>query len=308
MQFIDDETAIRPLPGLANGCVTVAGVLDGCHLGHQKLLSVAQNLARETGLPVVALTFDPHPSVVLAKRDVALLSDVEKREALLRQFGADEVVVLRFTPTRAAQQPNDFVQDVLVSQLNAKHVVVGENFTYGHKAQGDTNSLASSKAFQTHATELVNDVAGPVTSTRIREELSRADMGEVARMLGRGFEVCGEVVHGEHRGRELGYPTANVSISPHLALPADGVYAGWVQVDKRYPAAISLGENSTFGSTKRTLEAYLIDVADIDLYAKTACVEFVSLLRPMVTFDSVATLVEQMGKDVSEARAALALR
>lgn len=308
MQFIDDETAIRSLPGLANGCVAAVGVLDGCHLGHQKLLSVAQNLARETELPVVALTFDPHPSVVLAKREVALLSDLEKREALLRQFGADEVVVLRFTPTRAAQQPNDFVQDVLVGQLNAKHVVVGENFTYGHKAQGDTVSLASSKAFQTHATELVNDVAGPVTSTRIREALSRADMGEVARMLGRGFEVCGEVVHGEHRGRELGYPTANVSISPHLALPADGVYAGWVQVAKRYPAAISLGENSTFGSTKRTLEAYLIDVADIDLYGKTACVEFVSLLRPMVTFDSVATLVEQMGKDVSEAMAALALR
>lgn len=308
MQFIDDETAIRSLPGLANGCVAAVGVLDGCHLGHQKLLSVAQNLARETELPVVALTFDPHPSVVLAKREVALLSDLEKREALLRQFGADEVVVLRFTPTRAAQQPNDFVQDVLVGQLNAKHVVVGENFTYGHKAQGDTVSLASSKAFQTHATELVNDVAGPVTSTRIREALSRADMGEVARMLGRGFKVCGEVVHGEHRGRELGYPTANVSISPHLALPADGVYAGWVQVAKRYPAAISLGENSTFGSTKRTLEAYLIDVADIDLYGKTACVEFVSLLRPMVTFDSVATLVEQMGKDVSEARAALALR
>jgi len=308
MQFIDDETAIGPLPGLANGCVTVAGVLDGCHLGHQKLLSVARNLARETGLPVVALTFDPHPSVVLAKRDVALLSDLEKREALLREFGADEVVVLRFTPTRAAQQPNDFVQDVLVSQLNAKHVVVGENFTYGHKAQGDINSLARAKEFQTHATELVNDDSGPVTSTRIREALSRADMDAVTRMLGRGFEVCGEVVHGEHRGRELGYPTANVSISPHLALPADGVYAGWVQVGKRYPAAISLGENSTFGSTKRTLEAYLIDVTDIDLYGKTVCVEFVSLLRPMVTFDSVATLVEQMGKDVSKARATLAHR
>jgi riboflavin kinase/FMN adenylyltransferase len=305
MKFITDDAPSEAIPALAQGSVVVAGVLDGCHLGHQSLINKATQLGRESGFQVVALTFDPHPSVVLANRDVPLLTTLPERERLLRALGVDEVVVLRFTTARASQDPSDFVQDVLIDRLNTKHLVVGENFTYGFKAKGNVSALMQTPEFRTHGSELISDEKGIITSTRVREALAHGDLTGVSRMLGRDFRVCGAVVHGEHRGRELGYPTANVSVAPNAALPADGVYAGWLISDTSYPAAVSLGANSTFGETSRTLEAHLIDVSGVDLYGKEVCVEFVSRLRAMVKFDSNDELVEQMGQDVEKAKALL---
>ena len=307
MQLIDDVTPASVMPGVMAGSVVVIGVLDGVHLGHQQLLRRAQEVAGE--LPVVVLTFDPHPSVVLGQRVVPVLTDLREREALVRSAGADEMVVLQFTSTRASQSPADFITEVLQSQLNAAHVVVGENFTFGHRASGTVETLKSVATFETHVEPLMVDSGGTVTSTRVRGALAAGDISETSRLLGRRYRVCGEVVHGHHRGRELGYPTANVAVTPERALPADGVYAGRVFLAGELvgsPAAISLGQNSTFGSTERTLEAYVIGTHDLDLYGKELCVEFVQILRPMQTFASAEDLVAQMKEDVSAAKDLLA--
>lgn len=303
LRVIKDKSRAEVLPGLVQGCVVVIGVLDGVHLGHQKLISAAGCVA--DGLPVVALTFDPHPSVVLGLQEIPILTDLIEREEQLKQSGADEMVVLEFTKDRSNQSPAEFISQVLVTQLNAKHVIVGENFTFGHRAQGNLATLIAAEEFQTHPQSLQTDSSGPITSSRVRKALARGDMSATTRLLGRDYRVCGEVVHGQHLGRDLGYPTANVKVLPQRGLPVDGVYAGWVSLageSSRSPAAISLGQNSTFGSTERTLEAYVIGPHDLDLYGEQICVDFVQILRPMKTFDSAEDLVRQMREDVASAQ------
>jgi len=307
LQTLDDLSAMSVLPGLNTGSSVVIGVLDGVHLGHRKLIAKAKAVAG--ALPVVVLTFDPHPSVLLGKSEVPVLTNLSEREALVTQAGADDMVVLQFTDARSNQSPQDFIDQVLTTQLNAKHVIVGENFTFGHKALGNPATLLATSDFDTHVEPLLTDTGGFVTSTRVRSALASGDMSEVQRLLGRHYQVCGEVVHGQHRGRELGYPTANVLVAPDRALPADGVYAGWVTRPgsaQRSPAAISLGQNSTFGSTERTLEAYVIGSHDLDLYGQVICVEFVQILRPMQTFGSAEELIQQMQVDVAAAQDLLA--
>ncbi len=307
LHTLDDFSEVSVLPGLTGGSAVVIGVLDGVHLGHRELIAKAKDVAG--GLTVVVLTFDPHPSVVLGKSEVPVLTNLSEREVLVTQAGADDMVVLQFTDARSNQSPQDFIDQVLITQLNVRHVIVGENFTFGHRALGNPATLLATSNFVTHVEPLLADTGGAVTSTRVRSALANGDISEVQRLLGRHYQVCGEVVHGKHRGRELGYPTANVLVSPDRALPADGVYAGWITRSadaEKSPAAISLGQNSTFGSTERTLEAYVIGSHDLDLYGQVICVEFVQILRPMQTFTSADELVAQMKDDVTAAQDLLA--
>lgn len=283
------------------------GNFDGVHRGHQHLLDVA----RGVGGPVVAVTFDPHPTTVFAP-DMApkLLTTMPRRIELLGQHGADEVRALAFDREMAAWSPAEFVRTVLVGSLRAKAVVVGENFRYGSRASGDVPLLSEDlKEFGclVKGVDLAEagQLAGqPLCSTLVRDLIATGRVAEAAGVLGRAHEVSGVVRRGDGRGKDLGFPTANVPVDDRYAIPADGVYAGRVVVDgQSHDAAISVGTNPTFDGTERRVESYLMDVPEgIDLYDRDVRVEFVQRLRGMENFDSVDALVTQMHDDVAEAR------
>jgi riboflavin kinase/FMN adenylyltransferase len=282
--------------------VTV-GAFDGVHRGHQALLARTQR----AGLPVVAVTFDPHPTAIFAPDHVpARLTTLERRVELLLRHGADEVRVLDFGREMAGWSPEEFVDRVLVEQLHAAEVVVGENFRFGARAAGDVavlEQLGSSRGFVATGLGLEGD-AEPWSSTRVRALVAQGRMSEVAELLGRPHEVVGEVVRGEQRGRELGYPTANTPVDDSYAVPPDGVYAGRVvRADgEALMAAVSIGTNPTFGEHSRRVESYVLDRDDLDLYGETIRVELVEHLRPMIAFDGVDALLAQMADDVTATR------
>ncbi|MBB4933444.1 riboflavin kinase/FMN adenylyltransferase [Lipingzhangella halophila] len=295
--------------------VVTIGVFDGVHRGHQSILSRASERARELGLPVVAVTFDPHPdSVVRGLPHPAVLTPQARKAHLLAEHGADAVCVLPFTPELAALSAEEFVRRVLVDRLRAAAVVVGENFRFGHKAAGDIGvlqTLGEKYDFAADGVRLVSDPGTEtITSTLIRRLLENWQVEQARHCLGRPHRVEGRVVHGAARGRELlGFPTANLECAPDTAIPADGVYAGWLlRVEPRageessWPAAVSVGTNPTFEGSARSVEAYALDRDDLDLYGESLGVEFASNIRPMVRFDSVAELIEAMQNDVERAR------
>jgi len=297
------------------GAVLAIGVFDGVHRGHRSLLGRARAIADESGLPVIAVTFDPHPaSIVPGRHAPPSLCTVPDRIDLLRLAGADEVVVLAFDPAMAAMSPQDFVAEILVGRLRARTVVVGENFRFGHRAAGDVamlGELGADAGFSVEAVGLL-PVDAPWSSTAVRQALAEGDVARAGDILGRWYRLSGTVVHGDHRGRELGYPTANLDWSGTPAIPADGVYAGWlVLLDEpgRVPmaAAISIGTNPQFGGTQRRVEAYVLPEgqsapASLDLYGRQVGLDFQVRLRGQQTFDSLAGLVEQMAADVAAAR------
>ena len=297
------ETAPRQTPA----AITI-GAFDGVHRGHQALL----RRTREAGgdLPVVAVTFDPHPTAVFAPdRAPARLTTLQRRIELLRANGADEVRVLAFEREMAAMTPEEFVGQVVVDQLRAEHVVVGENFRFGLKAAGTVDTLVDlgeSSGFTAVGLGLVG-AGEPWSSTRVRALVADGDLRGAAEILGRAHEVVGEVVRGEQRGRELGYPTANTPIDDTYAVPPDGVYAGRVvRADGDVlPAAISIGTNPTFGEHDRRVESYVLDQTDLDLYGETIRVELVERLRAMVAYEGVDALLVQMAQDVEATRRAL---
>lgn len=286
--------------------VTV-GNFDGVHLGHQDVLREARERCGD--LPLVAVTFDPHPLAVLRPEAVPpALTTLERRVALLREHGADEVRVLAFDESMAGWSPEQFVDEVCLGQLRADAVVVGENFRFGHKNTGDVDlldAIGDARGFEVIAVPLLGDAVGAFSSTRIRSLLEAGRVAEAAGILGRPHEVVGIVVEGDRRGRELGFPTANVPLDAAYATPVDGVYACWfVDGPVRYPAATSVGTNPTFKGGDRRVESFVIDHPrnDLDLYGHRVTVEFVEHLRPMVAFDSIEALVAQMHDDVSDAR------
>ena len=297
----------------AGPTVVTIGAFDGVHRGHQVILSRAAAVAAAAGLPCVVLTFDPHPaSVVRPDSKVALLSTVAHRTVLLCQAGADAVVVLPFTLELSKLSPEDFVRDVLVGRLHAQTVVVGANFRFGHRAAGTVETLTElgrTYGFTVEVVGLVGRDGGPEvpvwSSTRVRRCVLEGDVAAAAQILGRPHRVEGEVVHGDQRGRELGYPTANVAVAAAAAVPADGVYSGWlVRADgERLPAAISIGTNPTFDGAERRVEAYVLDRTGLDLYGEQVAVEFAQRLRATERFDSVDALLVQMSADVATARA-----
>jgi riboflavin kinase/FMN adenylyltransferase len=285
--------------------VVVIGVFDGVHKGHQVLLNRAKEIA--DGRSIVALTFDPHPTTVFAPdKAPTMLTTLADRVELLKIHNADQVAVLKFNEKFAAMSPEDFVASVLVAQLHASTVIVGKNFTYGHKAAGSIESLITSGQehnFTVDVQELKTD-SEVISSSRIRALVIEGKVEEARSLLSRPHRLDGVVVHGEKRGREIGYPTANLGNIEGQTIPADGVYAGWLTVGINFwPAAISIGTNPTFeGARGRQVEAYALDQEGLDLYDKNASIEFGWYLRPTLKFDSLEELLVQMKKDCGQAR------
>jgi riboflavin kinase/FMN adenylyltransferase len=293
------------------GGVVTVGFFDGVHRGHQQIIGRAVDRAHQAGQPAAVLTFDPHPAEVIRPGShPPLLTTPQFKAELLGRLGVDAVCVQPFTPEFSRVPPEEFVHDILLGQLRSSTVVVGENFTYGHRAAGNLETLRRSGAAEGFAVEgvrLLRENDHTVSSTRIRTCIADGDMINTARALGRDHRVEGIVVHGEARGRTIGYPTANLATTAYAAVPADGVYAGHaVWSGKRYPAAVSIGTNPTFGGTERRVEAYLLDFDD-DLYDAYLAFEFTARLRPTLRFDSVDDLVTQMAADVLATRAIVTL-
>ncbi|MFM6841845.1 MAG: bifunctional riboflavin kinase/FAD synthetase [Candidatus Planktophila sp.] len=285
--------------------VVVIGVFDGVHKGHQALLNRAKEIA--DGRPIIALTFDPHPRTVFAPDSVPpMLTTLADRVELLKIHNADQVAVMKFNEKFAAMSPDQFVEDILLKQLHVSTVIVGKNFTYGAKASGTVDTLI--KSGMTHNfTVDVQDLAGGddvISSSRIRNLVMEGKVELARELLSRPHRLDGIVVHGEKRGREIGYPTANIGKIEGQTIPADGIYAGWLTVGINYwPAAISIGTNPTFeGDRGRQVEAYALDQQGLDLYGKAASVEFGWYLRPTLKFNGLEELLVQMKKDCDEAR------
>ena len=291
---------------MATGNVVLIGVFDGVHKGHQFLLNRAKEIA--DGRNVIGLTFDPHPMHVFAPdRAPTLLTTLSDRVELLKIHNADQVAVLKFNEKFAAMSPQDFVKDVLVGQLNASTVIVGKNFTYGHKAAGNVDSLVKDGHeynFTVDVQDLKSDDGEVISSSRIRSLVTSGAVEEARELLSRPHRLDGIVVHGEKRGREIGYPTANLGNIDGQTIPCDGVYAGWLTVGINFwPAAISIGTNPTFeGVRGRQVEAYAIDQVGLELYDKNASIEFGWRLRDTLKFDGLEPLLVQMKLDCDRAR------
>jgi riboflavin kinase/FMN adenylyltransferase len=304
--------SLDEVPADLGRTTVVIGNFDGVHRGHRTVIARARRTADRTGTPLVAVTFDPHPMAVLRPEHApSSLTDLDTRAVLLAEVGVDHVLALPFDRSVAAWTPEQFVETVLVDRLRARVVVVGANFRFGHRAAGDVallRALGEQRDFRAEGVELDG---GPQvwSSTYVRTCLATGDVAGAAEALGRPFSVRGTVVRGDRRGRELGYPTANVPTSTLTAAPADGVYAGWLRrldTGESFPAAISVGTNPTFdGHRERRVESYVLDRDDLDLYDVEVEVSFVERLRSMVAFDSVDKLVAQMTDDVDRARSLL---
>jgi riboflavin kinase/FMN adenylyltransferase len=316
-QGLDDVPADQP------PSVVAIGVFDGVHYGHRAVIGKADMHAHRLGVPSVVVTFDPHPDEVIRPgTHPALLSTIDHRCALLAELGVDAVCILPFTRELAALSPEQFVDQVLVSRFHAVAVAVGENFRFGHRAAGDPETLAElglARGFIVDSEPLVAGEGGVWSSTYVRGLVRAGDVASAAYSLGREHRVEGTVVHGDHRGRELGYPTANLATTPHAAVPADGVYAArlvvapYTEHAATHAAAVSIGTNPTFDGTERRVEAHVLDLHgsdDLDLYGAHVALDFVDRIRGQIRFegaDALADLVAQMARDVEAARARLAV-
>lgn len=314
------------IPGGA-GTVVSVGIFDGVHRGHQAILARMQETAdalaaaqAATGRPLtVAMTFDPHPAEVHRPAQApALISTLDERLALLEEASLDAVLLVPYTLEFAAQSPQDFVRTWLEEGLGARAIVVGDDVRFGHGNEGDAKTLAAICESDGIELEIVHDVLSPGgrrwSSSWVRELIEAGEVEQAAEVLGHPFRLRGTVQHGFKRGREFGFPTANLAAAPHAVLPPDGVYAGWLSLvsddeassgcgkGERLAAAISLGTNPTFDDVpERTIEAHVLGRADLDLYDRTVLVEFTHHLRPMVAFAGLDALRSQMCADVSEA-------
>jgi len=281
------------------------GIFDGVHLGHQEILAEAAKYG-----PVTVLTFDPHPTSIFApERTPTSLVSIHDRIALLKAHGATEVIVHPFTKDFAAMSPKDFIKEILVKKLKATHVTVGTNFTFGHKAAGNIEYLREhADGFEVSAVHLSENRGSPISSSRIRALVVDGDIERANELLSRAYYLRGPVVHGEKRGRTIGYPTANIGLADNATIPADGVYAGWLTVgEERWKAAISIGTNPTFpGVRGRQVEAYAIDMTGLDLYDREAKLEFNFRLRDTLKFDGLDPLLVQMKADCLRAKELLA--
>jgi riboflavin kinase / FMN adenylyltransferase len=294
--------------GWGRSVVTV-GVFDGVHRGHQRLIGAAVDAGRARGLPTVVVTFDPHPAEVIRPGShPARLTGLRRRADLVAELGADAFLVLPFTPELARMLPDGFAHEVLVERLHAAAVLVGQNFTFGHRAAGDVGvltQLGHRFGFAVEGVELTG-ASAPETvtwsSTYIRSCIDAGDVEAAAVALGRPHRIEGVVVHGYRRGRELGFPTANVASPPFTALPADGVYAGrFVLGGRALPSAVSVGSNPTFSGTVRTVEAYVLDV-DEDFYGHEVGVDLMARLRGQERYDDLDALVAAISGDVARTR------
>jgi riboflavin kinase/FMN adenylyltransferase len=280
----------------SEGRSVAVGTFDGVHLGHREVIAGADTV----------LTFDPHPvSVVAPQHTPKLLTTPARKAELIASLGVQEMVVIPFDAAFAKRSAQEFIDDVLVDALGARSVAIGENFRFGHKAQGDPQLLRGDERFTTTVRPLLEVDGEIVSSSHIRGLVLAGELAEARRLLGAPFKLCGEVVHGDERGRELGFPTANLVPDEALACPGHGVYA--CLADGR-PAAVSVGVRPTFTTGRGELiEAYLLDF-DGDLYGQDLCLEFLERLRGERRFDTAEALVEQMHRDVARTRELVSAR
>ena len=298
-----------PLPD--GPSVVTIGFFDGVHLGHRSLLSATVEAAGERGSRSVAVTFDRHPREILTPgREPRLLTTIERKASLIADCGIDVLVVLEFTESFSTIVAEDFVRDVLIDGIHAVHVRVGPDFNFGHRAAG---SIATIREVG-EPLGLTADEVAPftledrvVSSSSIRAALSDGDLAWPRTALGRSYVVDGEVVSGAGRGKGLGYPTANLRTWPRLLLPGQGIYAGTAELfdGSRYPAAIDVGTNPTFGVEPLHVEAFLIDFPDVELRGQQLAVGFAERLRDEVKFESVDELIEAIADDVERTRRVL---
>ncbi|MDO5453746.1 MAG: bifunctional riboflavin kinase/FAD synthetase [Corynebacterium sp.] len=298
--------------------VVTIGVFDGVHRGHQRLINTAVSIAGELKLPSVLVTFDPHPVEVFApERTPSLLTSTTDRELMCAELGIDAALIIDFTKELAGLSPEEYFKTMLVDVLGARHVVVGENFTFGAGADGTAKTmieLGEKYGVGVTIVELLYDDGERICSTHVRQHLAAGDVARANWALGRTYSLTGEVVRGAGRGgRELGYPTANQYFPDSATVPADGVYAGWFIVEGNvalsgdmeagvaYPAAISVGTNPTFGDERRSVESFVLD-RTADLYGQIASVYFVDKVRDMVKFHSVEELMDSIANDVRRTR------
>ncbi|MET8404618.1 bifunctional riboflavin kinase/FAD synthetase [Streptomyces sp900116325] len=290
--------------------VVTIGSYDGVHRGHQLIIGRAVERARELGLPSVVVTFDPHPSeVVRPGSHPPLLAPHHRRAELMAELGVDALLILPFTTEFSKLAPADFIVKVLVDKLHAQLVIEGPNFRFGHKAAGNVQLLTEFGATYDYSVEVIDlyvsgEAGGgePFSSTLTRRLVAEGDVAGAAEILGRPHRVEGIVVRGAQRGREMGFPTANVETLPHTAIPADGVYAGWLNANgETMPAAISVGTNPQFDGTERTVEAYAIDRVGLELYGLHVSVDFLAYVRGMAKFDSLDDLLVAIAADVKRA-------
>ena len=283
--------------------VVAIGIFDGVHAGHQQIIATAKHQG-----DVTVMTFDPHPTSVFApERTPTQLVNIKDRIELLKKAGAVAVDVVNFTKEFSQLSPDQFIEDILIGRFSAEHVVIGENFNFGYKAQGTPKYLTEvgpKYGFGVSIVKLQEDRGSSISSSRIRNLVIDGQIERANELLTRNFYLKGPVIHGEKRGREIGYPTANIGLTSLATIPADGVYAGWLSVgENRWAAAISIGTNPTFpGVRGRQVEAYALDQVGLDLYDQEGKIEFGYRLRDTLKFDGLAPLLEQMKKDCDQAR------
>ncbi|MEV4757530.1 bifunctional riboflavin kinase/FAD synthetase [Micromonospora sp. NPDC049559] len=301
-------------PGGWGRSVVTIGVFDGVHKGHQATIGHAVKRAKDLGVQSVVLTFDPHPAeVVRAGSHPAVLTEPERKAELIEALGVDVLCVVPFTPDFSRLPAEEFVHDVLVEHLHAAVVVVGDNFRFGHRAAGDVallERLGRTFGFAVDPAPLVSDDGTVFSSTYIRSSVDAGDVTAATAALGRPHRLEGVVVRGDQRGRELGFPTANLLCHRYAAVPADGIYAGWLvrqptragqPAPPRLAAAVSIGTNPTFSGQERRVEAYALDF-DGDLYGERVALDFVARLRETRRYATIEPLIAQMNEDVAQTR------
>jgi riboflavin kinase / FMN adenylyltransferase len=305
---MDVVRGVDALPLPDGPSVVTVGFFDGVHLGHREVLRRTVEAARDRDARSVAVTFDRHPRETLTPgQEPRLLTTVERKAALIEAIGIHTLVVLAFTKEFSEINAEDFVRDVLVGGLHAVHARVGANFTFGHKAAGNVDTLeevGGPLGMTADEVSLFTLDGRVVSSSSIRESLSNGDLRWPELGLGRRYVVDGEVVSGAGRGKGLGYPTANLRTWPRLLLPGQGIYAGVAELPdgRRYPAAIDVGTNPTFGVEPLHVEAFLLDLDDEELRGRGLTVEFWERLREEVRFDSLDELVAAIADDVERTR------
>lgn len=295
------------------GTVVTLGNFDGVHRGHQTVLTTVAARAREEGLNSIAMTFDPHPRTVhRPDGPTAMITSTGQRADLIAATGIDALLVQPYDLDFAAQTPEEFVRRYFVEALKARIVVVGDDVRFGKGNEGTIETLQRLGEKYGFRIETIDEVGrgGRYSSSRIREQLTAGDVAEVADQLGRYHAVHGTVVHGDARGRDLGFPTANLSEGHEGLVPADGVYAGWATFSgegQAYPAAISVGTNPTFQGSTRRVEAYVLDkeFGEFDVYDREMTLEFVSRIRGQVAFTGMDDLIVQMHEDIADVREVL---
>lgn len=305
-------SSLSQIPSDFESSAVTIGKFDGLHLGHQKLIGALRAAAKEHELTSVVVTFDRHPDALLNPEHSKLpIIGPQIKHSLIQETGVDILLTLPFDESLANLSPEEFVQQILVSALKAKIVLVGEDFRFGHKGRGDVHmlhDLGQQLGFEVRVISSAEINGQKISTSKIREYLDAGNVKSAAEMLGRVHASVGVIEHGLKIGRSIGFPTANMARDCEGYLPLDGVYAGWLCVDgHRHPAAHSVGINETFQAVPRLVESHVLDRNDIDLYDKVVTLEFIDFIRPAAKFNGVEDLVEEINRDLEKIRKILAI-